>query len=185
MPHFRRSSRLASAVLGGVALALLALPAPIARAYEDKLTVGAHAGYGLVAIDDTELPQHGVLLGIASSIGLDDIWSVRGHLSYAYHPGDDTLHVALLGGELLYLLDVVQVVPYFGLGLDALGTLYQDRAGLELGAHLVLGIEYLLSRDTLIGLDIRPHVLPLQVNAGRLDPVYITATARFSLMFDL
>lgn len=158
--------------------------APSARAYEDKLTLGVEAGYGLVAVP-SDLPEHGVLLGVSSSIGLNDIWSVRGHVDYGYHPGDDPLHVLVVGAEILYLLDVLQVVPYFGLGIDGLGTYWRDRAGLELGAHVVLGIEYLLSRETLVGFDIRPHVLPLSVNRELLEPVYITATARFSYVFDL
>lgn len=172
-----------SAVALAAVLASLVL-ADEARAYEDKLTFGVEGGYGLVAIPSS-LPEHGVLLGISSSIGLNDIWSVRAHLDYGYHPAGEPLHVLVLGAEILYLLDVVQFVPYFGLGIDGLGTYYEDRAGLELGAHVVLGIDYLLSRDTLIGFDLRPHVLPLSVNRELLEPVYITATLRFSFVFDL
>ncbi len=168
-------------ILGALAIVLLAGPA---RAYEDKLTLGAQAGYGLVAANG-DLPRHGALLGLEASVGLDDIWSVRGHLTYGYHPGDDTLHVAVLGAEILYLLDVLQVVPYFGIGIDGLGTVYQGSAGVELGAHATLGVEYFLTRETLVGLDIRPHVLPLAIERELLEPVYITGTARFSLVFDL
>lgn len=166
------------------AVVLSALWADGAKAYEDKLTLGLEAGYGLVAVP-SDLPEHGVLVGVSSSIGLGDVWSLRGHVDYGYHPGSDPLHVLVLGAEILYLVDVLQVVPYFGLGIDGLGTYWQDRAGLELGAHVVLGIEYLLSRDTLIGFDIRPHILPLSVSRELLEPVYITATARFSFVFDL
>lgn len=172
-----------SAVALAAVLASLVL-AGEARAYEDKLTFGVEAGYGLVAVPSA-LPEHGVLVGISSSIGLNDIWSLRGHIDYGYHPAGEPLHVLVLGAEILYLLDVVQFVPYFGLGIDGLGTYYEDQAGLELGAHAVLGIEYLLSRDQLIGFDLRPHVLPLSVNRELLEPVYITATLRFSFVFDL
>lgn len=174
-----------AALLVALGLSAGLLSATTARAYEDKMTVGVEAGYALVAIADTDLPQHGAMVGLSSSIGLDDIWSLRGHLAYALHPGEDPLHVALFGAEILYLLDVLQWVPYFGAGIDGLGTLWQGRAGLELGAHVTLGIEHLLSRDSLVGLDIRPHFLPLAVNAGRLEPVYVTATLRYSLVFDM
>jgi hypothetical protein len=166
------------------AVALSALWADGAKAYEDKLTLGVEAGYGLVAVP-SDLPEHGVLVGVSSSVGLGDVWSLRGHVDYGFHPGADPLHVLVLGAEILYLVDVLQVVPYFGLGIDGLGTYWQGVAGLELGAHVVLGIEYLLSRETLIGFDIRPHVLPLSVSRELLEPVYITATARFSFVFDL
>jgi hypothetical protein len=174
----RRASVALSAVLAW------SLPVAPAHAYEDKLTLGVEAGYGLVAIPSA-LPEHGVLGGISASIGLDDIWSLRGHVDYAYHPAGEPLHVLVLGAELLYLVDVVQVVPYFGFGIDGLGTHYEGRAGLELGAHAVLGIDYLLSRETLVGFDLRPHVLPLGVNTDILQPVYITATMRFSYVLDL
>jgi len=58
-------------------------------------------------------------------------------------------------------------------------------SGLELGLHVVLGADYLLSREWVIGLDVRPHFLPLTVAEGRLEPVYITANLRLSYLFEL
>jgi len=75
--------------------------------------------------------------------------------------------------------------PIVGLGVDGLGTLLAGQAGLELGAHVTLGLEHLLSRDALIGLDIRPHFLPLSIEADRVEPVYITVSLRYSLVFEL
>jgi len=160
------------------------LPAP-AAAYEDQGTLGIEAGYGVVVITDTTLPQHGVLFGLELSFGLGDQFAIRGHADYGYHPGDDEMHIGLFGVEVLYLLDIVRVVPYFGLGIDGIATGYQGAAGLELGFHVALGLEYLLSRHWLIGLDVRPHFLPITLSEGRVEPVYISSTLRVSWIFDL
>jgi hypothetical protein len=174
--------RRAAWLLGLAALAGLT-PAE-ARAYEDRLTVGVELGVGVVVIPDSALPCCGPLAGITSSIGLDDVFSVRGHLAYAYHPAGDALHVAVFGAELLYLVDIVEIVPYFGLGLDGLGSLFEATAAVELGVHLVGGLEYLFSRDSLLGVDLRLHYVPLS-SADRTQPVYFTPTVRYSWFFDL
>lgn len=168
-----------------LALALSGAWAAPAAAYEDQGTLGIEAGYGVVVITDTTLPQHGVLFGLELSFGLGDQFAIRGHADYGFHPGDDPMHVGLFGLEGLYLLDIVQVVPYFGIGIDGIATAYQDAAGLELGFHIIVGVEYLLSRRWLVGLDVRPHFLPITVAEGRTDPVYISATLRVSWVFDL
>lgn len=168
-----------------LALAFWALSAAPSAAYEDRGTLGIEAGYGVVVITDTTLPQHGALFGLELSLGLGDQFAVRAHADYGYHPGDDEMHVALFGLEGLYLVDIVQVVPYFGLGIDGIATVYQDAAGLELGFHVIVGLEYLLSRSWLIGLDVRPHFLPITLSEGRTDPVYISTTLRVSWVFDL
>lgn len=176
-----------AAIVAILGLGATLLGATSAHAYEDKVTAGVEAGYAVVVIPETDLPQHGALLGISGSYGLNDIWSLRGHIAYAFHPSSaDPLHVAVFGAELLYLIDVLEWVPYFGLGVDGLGTMLAGQAGLELGAHVTLGLEHLLSRDALIGLDIRPHFLPLTVvEAGNVEPVYITVSLRYSLVFEL
>jgi len=163
---------------------VLLQPSP-AQAYEERLTLGAELGVASVVLDDTDLPEWGALLGLSGSLGLNDIWSLRGHLAWAYHPGSDPLHVGLMGAEIVYLLDIVEIVPFFGLGLDGLFTLHQGSAGIELGAHGVVGLDYFYSRDLIFGFEIRPHLLPLSIEEARLDPVYVTANLRASLLFDL
>ncbi len=176
--------RRALAALALTAAAWSAASGP-AAAYEDRGTLGFEAGYGVVVITDTTLPQHGALFGLELSFGLGDQFAVRAHADYGYHPGDDEMHVALFGVEGLYLVDIVQLVPYFGIGIDGIATVYQEEAGLELGLHLIVGLEYLLSRSWLVGLDVRPHFLPITLADGRTDPVYIATTLRVSWLFDL
>ncbi len=187
--HRGSGSRRLPALPAGVPVGLLAAAALLgsgssAHAYEDRGTVGAELGYGVVVIPDTDLPQHGLVAGVEGSIGLWDVLVARVHAAYAFHPGDDPLHVVLFGAELLYLVDIVQVVPFFGLGIDGLTTVWQDEVALELGLHVTVGAEYLVSRNVAIGIDVRPHFLPVTLTEGRLEPVYITVGARISYLFD-
>ncbi len=158
--------------------------APAARAYEDQATAALSVGYGLVAIPESDLPQHGLAFGLLGSIGLDDAWELRARFDYVYHFGDLPLHVGALGVEAIYQLDIIEVVPFFGAGIDGLATVYDGAFGGELGVHVVLGVDYLLSRDMLIGLDVRPHFLPLSGDIARLEPVYFTVGARVALIFE-
>jgi hypothetical protein len=144
-------------------LALIALPlAPAAwpaqaLAYEDQLTVSAGAGYALAILESE--PLHGAAFDLAVSVGLDPVWSLRGRAAYAVHPGDAPLHVVLLSPELLYMIDVVEVVPYFGLGLSALGRAWGAEFRPAAGVHAVLGLDYLASRAFGLGCDLRPGIL--------------------------
>lgn len=176
---------LACATLAAWGLSYAPGPVPEAIAYEGQGTLGVESGYGVVVITDTTLPQHGVLMGLEFGVGLGDQFALRAHADYGFHPGDEPMQVGLFGIEALYLVDIVRVVPYFGLGIDGILTGYQDAVGLELGFHVTLGAEYLLSRDWLIGLDVRPHFLPVTFSEGRVEPVYIATTLRISWLFDL
>ncbi len=181
----RRPALLRLPVATGLVLAVCLGAAPShASAYDQQWTLGIDAGYGAVLFD-TPLPRHGIAFGADASIGLNDIWSLRARIGWAVHPGASTLHVASFGAELLYLVDVVEVVPYFGAGLDAIATIYEGRLGVEPAVHAVIGAEYLVSRAWLLGLDVRPYLLPLSLSDTGLSPAYLTITLRASLMFDL
>lgn len=158
-----------------------------ASAYEDILTLGAEAGIGIVVVPESTLPCCGPAIGAETSIGLGDAFTLRGHVAWAWHPSaEPDLHVGMLGIELYYLLDIIELVPFFGLGLDVLGTLVDGAFGMEFGFHPILGFDYLLSREVALGLDVRPHFLFLSViEAGRVEPAYITVNARFSYRFEL
>jgi hypothetical protein len=167
-----------------VVLACAAAAVP-ARAYEDQLTFDVTAGYGNVPLDGA-LPTHGALLGVAGSLGLDDAFSLRAQVSYGFHPSAaEDFHLLIGGAEVIYLLDILEVVPFGGLGLDALGTSRGGRVGVDFGAHIVLGVDYLLSREMLIGLDLRSYYLPLNVSFDAIDPIYLSANLRLSWIFDM
>lgn len=153
-----------------------------ARAYEEQLTVGVDAGYALASFDGA---THGLTVGVDGSVGLGDLFSLRARAGYGLHPEDPTTHVAMAGAEVVYLLDVLEWVPYFGVGVDGFVTARDGDTRGDLGLHAVVGLDWLASRDWLLGLDIRPYLLPLAFDDAPLDPVYLTVTLRASLIFDL
>jgi hypothetical protein len=161
---------------------LFALGPARARAYEDQVGLGVQLGYAHAT--DSSLPHSGALLGLEVSLGLDDIWSVRGFATYSLHPGTPTLSVAIAGGELLYLIDILEIVPYFGAGLDAIGSWYSGGTGIsaEFGVHPVLGLDWLPGRGFTLGLEARPIFL---VTSWSRQPIYVSVGVNAALLFDL
>src|SRR5262245_59095901 len=74
--YWRGVSRAFAAVSGAVWLVWVgALPA---RAYEDQTSLDAELSYGHAVSDTT--PPNGVALGLGASLGLSNVFSVRGQL---------------------------------------------------------------------------------------------------------
>lgn len=163
------------ATVAAAVLATLAAVPPQARAYERELSLGIEAGFAQAF--GPGLP--GARAGLHASYGLDDTWTVAAQLGYSFHPADEPLHVGEVAAELLYVIDVVRVVPYFGVGLSWFGTLRAGELGGDGGAHLVAGGHYYLSRSWAIGLDVRGHTI---FTAIEDFPVYLTATLRLSFV---
>jgi hypothetical protein len=179
--YWRGVSRAFFAVSGALWL-MWAGAAPAARAYEDQASLDAELSYGHAISDAT--PPNGVALGVGASLGLSDTFTVRGQLTWALHPGEPQFTSLLfVSAELLYLIDVLEIVPYFGLGLDGIGSFAsgQDFGG-DFGLHLVLGFDWLLSREVTLGVAIRSVFLLTGLDD---DPVYLKAGATFSYLFEL
>jgi hypothetical protein len=164
------------------ALLYLAVAVP-ARAYEDQLTLGVGAGYAHAASD--AVPRDGALFDVSASTGLGAVWSLRGRASYAFHPEAEPMHVALVDAELLYLIDVLELVPYFGLGAGAAGRVGSGVGSGEVDvdptAHAVIGLDYLMSRALTLELDARPYLLLTELERS---PFYFGITAGVVWMFD-
>ena len=175
----RLAARFAGAVGGACALAV-AVPA---AAYEDQLTIEGGVGYAHAFRSDV---PSGASFGLAASVGLDDVWTIKATFAYGVHPAGPAQHVFVGGAELIYVVDVLEIVPYFGAGLDALGAVRGADRSLDLAAHLVFGADYLLSRSVFVGVEVRPHLLVTQLAANdERAPLYVTALARVGLVFDL
>ncbi len=140
--------------------------------------MGLDAGYANRLADPG--PLSGGLLGVATSIGIDDIWSVGIRVSYAIHPDAEPVHAIVAGAEILYLIDVLEVVPYFGGGLDWVGTSYAGSFEVEAGVHAVVGADYLLSRDFLLGLEMRPLLL---ISERGFNSGYFSINAKAAFIF--
>lgn len=162
----------------------LAFAAPsLARAYEDQVVLTLDAGYAATLASDA--PTHGLGFGLGVNIGLGDAWALQTRLSYAVHPGGGgPLHVGIAGVEVVYLLDILEIVPFFGLGVDGVATALDGNVRGDLGLHAVVGVDWLVTRRWLVGLEVRPYVLPLSLAETGGVPGYLTVDLRVGLVFD-
>jgi hypothetical protein len=169
------------AAIACLATAQVAAP-PSLHAYEDKAGLALDLGYAQAT--QHGLPHSGAAVGLEASLGLDDIWTVRGAIGYSLHPGTSSLSVLTLGAELLYLVDVLEIVPYFGAGLDAIGSWVPRAAAFstEFGVHPVFGVDWLISRDWALGLQARPIFL---ITALNREPIYLTVSVSAAMLLDL
>lgn len=153
MARYRKAFCLSAALTSGL------VTSASARAYEDQASLDLALGYTLL-LDSETLPEQGAALDVGASFGISDIAVVRGLAGYApLFDGDGIAHAGRLRLEALYLVDVLQFVPFFGLGANLL--LADDRTDAPLlrpGGHVVLGADYLVSRNLTVGLDIRTGV---------------------------
>ena len=141
------------------ALAWQLLATPSARAYEDQASLDAALGYVLLADGDGD-PVQGPGVTLGAGLGLSDLGILRADLGYAALFAQGALrHAGRVRVEAAYLLDVLQFVPFFGLGVSLLVSEGADHAQLRPGGHLVFGVDYLVSRTWILGLDVRTGVL--------------------------
>lgn len=161
---------------------LLALPSA-ALAYEDEVTLSVGTGYAAV-LANPDLPTHGARLAVDVGIGLNDAWTLTPRAEWVFHPASTMLQVGIVGVELTYAFDILEVVPFFGLGVDGIGTLRDGAFGADLAVHAVVGLDWLVTRDWLVGLDVRPYVLPFSLADSGIDPVYLTVGVHVGYGFE-
>ncbi|HEX5657083.1 MAG TPA: hypothetical protein VFX59_07800 [Polyangiales bacterium] len=144
----------------GSSLAIVLLWAGSARAYDEQWSLDAAAGYALIASDDWPTRQ-GAGVDVGATLGVSDSVMLRGTLGYAYLADSDRHeHLGRLRAEGLYALDVLELVPFFGVGVTlTTAPLPEDERVIRPGVHLVLGLDYLASRTWTAGLDVRSGVL--------------------------
>lgn len=152
-----------------------------ARAFEDKLALGAGAGYALAPEAEA---AHGVAIDVQAGLGISEVWQLRAGGTFAEHPHPaDELHVAALRAELVYLIDIVDIVPFGGIGLAGFALFGDEPLAIEPAAHIALGAAYWLSFDWLLQLDMRAHVLPLADEPERGN-FYFVSTLSVVLALD-
>ena len=176
---FRLASRTATVVLIVGSITTTAL------AYEDQLGLTATLGYSGI-IGDTTLPPHAISAGLGVSLGLGDTWELRARGDYSLLVS--SAHRGVLTADLVYLVDVLSVVPYLGLSVggaitsvDANTIAPQEfRGDLLLGG--VVGVDVLLGRAWTIGVEVRPHVMVLHLNT---EPFGLAALVRVQHLIEL
>ncbi len=141
------------------ALAWQLLVSPSAHAYEDQASLDGALGYVLLVDPDGD-PRQGPGITLGAGLGLSDLGILRADVGYAALFAQGALrHAGRVRAEGVYLIDVLQFVPFFGLGASLLVTEGVDHAQLRPGGHLVFGVDYLVSRTWILGLDVRSGVL--------------------------
>ena len=161
------------------ALVMVACWASSATAFADKLALSAGAGYA--AWPGVATP-HGVALDLQVGVGLSQAWQLRAGGGTAFHiSGDDTLHTATARAELVYLIDIVEIVPFAGLGVSGIAAFRDGEGELEPAVHFVGGAAYWLSFDWLLELDVRAHFMPGEVQR---EPLYLVSTLSVVLTLD-
>lgn len=182
------ASRSGGALAAPLALAWLLFSASPAAAYEDRLTLGPVAGVNVLSKPNlASVGATGALGGVALSVGIDDVWTARFAAGAALHPGD-TAAVAVLGaGELLYTVDIVDWVPFFGVGVDTFALFAGGASRFEPGFHGVFGLDRWLSPGLIAGIDVRAILLPFAEgrDAPGPGPVLITVNLRLDWVFEL
>ena len=163
-------------------LVLTALPS-VASAYEDKVVLTLDVGYAAALANDA-LPTHAFSGGVGVDIGIRDAWALRIRAAQAYHPASDPLHVTIAGLEAVYLLDILQFVPFFGLGADAIFTVFDGSFGVDAALHIVAGGDWLLARKWLLGFDVRAYFLPFSLAETGVDPVYLSVDLKVGIVFE-
>jgi hypothetical protein len=166
--------------LAMLVLLLLTAASP-AFAYEDQLTLGVGLGYAYAS--PSTGPHHGAALALDGSLGLSANWSVRTWLGASVHPGARAFTQGSLGAEVFYLLDLLELVPYHGAGID-LQSRWQERAPtrVNLGLHPVLGVDWLVSREWILGLSSRAV---FNVTDWEHQPLYVTVLLTGSYVLEL
>ncbi len=155
-----------------------------AHAYEEQVTVGVVLDYAVLPLAPDEVGMHGVNGGLAASYGLGDTFSLEARLEHAVFPDTTAAtHLSRASLGLTYAVDVLTLVPLFGVGAGgAIGVRDGDVTG-DLSLYASFGLDYLASRTWLLGAEVRAEVLPLR-NIAPVDLLAITAGLKFALIFD-
>jgi len=150
------------------------------KAYADQASADLSIG-GTQIEAHSGLPSTGGELLIGGGYGLGDMFVLRASLGYGlFHASRGTASVGRVRAEAAYLLDVLSVVPFFGLGVG--GWLYERNGpSVSPSGHVLFGVDLLWTREWNVGLDGRLGLLLISD-----DPFMVgEAQLRLSRVFDL
>jgi hypothetical protein len=176
----RGVSRRLIAVLAG--LLAWAASAP-ASAYEDQASIDGEIAY-VHAFAKNPGAANGIGVAAGASLGLTNEFTLRGQFMWAFHRASEpSVSIAWLSADLVYVIDVLEIVPYFGAGVDAAAQIQSgERVDAEFGLHPAIGFDYLVSRKLALGVQVKPVFLLTALD--RL-PVYLQAGLTLSYLLDL
>lgn len=148
-------------------LGVVALPA---QAFERQWHLGIGVGVGVLPDVSGAGAPFGEsfgppVLGAHTAYGLSDLFDWRLELTHGLHalsPGvSERSHLVSAATGLSYKLDVIEWIPYLGVLVGYHGRLGgpdlpgADEGRHDLGASLLLGLDHAISRDLVIGVQLR------------------------------
>jgi hypothetical protein len=157
-----------------------------AFAAEGVKRIGVEGGFAGVAGSEGDFSGYGG--GLVGEWAVTDAWSVEANVfatSNRVEPspaGRSRVVSESIGA--VYALDVIQVVPWFG----AFAAVYEVNGGgisgrTKLGAQLAFGLDYIWSRDIVIGIDLRAHAMPADFAKSPDSPTPFYATTFLKLEY--
>lgn len=177
---FARGFARATTLLFALLLGLLGTTK--ARAYEQQASLDLALGYANVVHSPTLRPNLGAF-DVSGAIGISDFLVLRAAAGYAFlaEHSEKTQQAGRGRLELAYLIDVLQWVPFVGIGGGVWGVKERSELRFYPTGHVLFGLDYLLTRRLSLGIDVRIGMLSesdkfVSWNEGQL---------RTSFMFDL
>jgi hypothetical protein len=154
MSRQRSAFTVLAALLGG-----LYSGAP-ARAYEEQISADLALGYAALAAND-RLASQLLAVDLGAAVGMADWLLIRAALGYAslFDKQHDLAHAGRVRLEGAYLLDILQWVPFFGVGGGLWALDGPSGLALRPAGHLWVGIDYLATRRWTLGCDVRTGIL--------------------------
>lgn len=153
-----------------------------ANAFDEQIALGG--GLGIGRYDQAK--KVGPLGSLYGVYGLSDSFDARLELSTSLLLPDASTERALLNsalGYFTYKLDVIQWIPWggLGLGIHQLGGELPGpkRDDFELGISALLGFDYAWSRNDGVSLAVGLHALPLTEDGSALGVRYVSAALRY------
>ena len=179
-----RESLGSAPTLGALSCVAVLAASASARAYDRQAGLFVGAGYtGIVG--DTPYPPHAVAASVGAGFGLGDTWELRVRADYAAHLA--SMHRISAAVDVVYLVDVLSVVPYLGLSaggsvsvLDASLALEALRGDLLLGG--LVGLDVLIGREWTVGAEVR---FAWAVTDFDREPMQLTGLARAQYLFEI
>ncbi|MBI2393569.1 MAG: hypothetical protein HYV09_28585 [Deltaproteobacteria bacterium] len=149
------------ALVSGIALSL-SLSAEPSRAAEGVKRIGVQAGFA-------GMSSEGKFAGYGGALSAG--WSITDAWTLGIIAAASSNQVAAKGGRSLvlsqavgvsYALDIIQIVPYFGVYVGAYELTGGGLQGTQVkpGAQLAFGLDWVHSRTFTFGLELKAHALP-------------------------
>ena len=157
----------------------LAVAAVDASGAEGVKRIGVEGGFAGVAGSEGEFSGYGG--GLVGEWAVTDAWSLEVNAfatSNRVEPTGGRSWILSQSAGAVYALDVIQFVPWFG----GFAAVYEVTGGgakstrTKVGAQLAFGLDYIWSRDLVIGIDLRAHALPQDFAKSPDDPTPFYAT---------